>query len=407
VRLAVEPKGAAELAHDATGWRLVVLPSEGSTRATVAWDEPDAPTYGERGADVERLLVDAPGGEIRWDGDAWTLVGMHDRVVLPSRETLISALDARFRAAALPEPGAPMEMRGLDPTAELAAQLRPTVTRRAPIGDWPSDALWPRKLADARSSGALSPVEAALIVWLYGRQLRLETDWAIARPATAGPAPGASPAGYTAPLVRVRLGGEDRWIDPTCGVCAPFELPPDLEGAAALGRGLDATPPPTAGRSEARLAADRVEWTATGPPALLLRRWIAALPEAERTSALAGAVGGPGARLVEVGGLEKAGDPVRVVASLGDGVRIDPLALPVPSEDAWVDWVGERVLVRPAAATDAAATFEQGPLSWTRTVADGVVTEVLRVSDRAVPADALHAFDAARAATPSPAPALP
>ena len=171
---------------------------------------------------------------------------------------MIKAIDARFRAASLPEPGAPMELRGREATWDLAAELRPTVLGRSPIGGWPSDPLWPRKLAKARRSAALSPSEAALVMWLYARQLQIDADWAVVRPASSGPGQGPSPAGYNAPALRVRIGADERWIDPACAVCAPFELPPELEGASAIGPGSESTPAPSVGRHEVRVAGDRL-----------------------------------------------------------------------------------------------------------------------------------------------------
>lgn len=402
VALSAEPAGAASIERDPAGARVVVAASEGPIRATVRWEQPDAPSYGERPYDVSTLAVDAPGGEIRHEGDGWWLVGVNERAVMPNREVLVGALDRRFRMAAIPEPGAPLELRGADPGWELAAEIRPVLLGRYVVGDWPADPLWPRKLVRARRSTALTPTETALTAWLYARQLGLDASWVLVRPATSGPGYDVVPSGYTAALVRIRIGDETRWIDPTCRVCGPFELPPDLEGASALGVGIDRTPPPTVGRHAVEVGAGTVSWTLQGPPALELRRWLETVPAAERTSALSTRIGGPGSTLVEVHGIEVAGDPIAITVNRGEGVVPSPLDTPVadPSGTVWFGWIGDRTIRWPDSEAPE-GTASSGPLAWSRVrTAEGVV-ETLSVTDRTVAAADVARIEEARRGLPA------
>lgn len=413
-QMTAEPAGAATLARDPTGARLVVAPSEAEARIHVRWTSPDAPTFGSKPWDVDALTVDAPGGEVRWDGDSWWLYQMNGRPVLPDRAVLVRALDKRFREAAIPEPGAPMTLRGRDADWALAADLRPALLDRVAIGDWPSDPVWPRKLIRARKTAALTPTEAALTLWLYAKQLRLDAQWALIRPAWA-PGPATDPADgpdaadfvptrFTAAAVRITIGGETRWIDPTCAVCAPFELPPELEGARALGPGVEVTPAPTVGHHTARIGAESVSWELDGPPALLLRRWLDRLPADERTRSLAERIGGVGAKLVELTGVDQAGAPIRVVATRGSGLFTVPTELPVPGADGtgWLDWVGVRTTVWADGSRDALpdAAVDPGPgeaTGWSRRHTDAGVVEAVTVSARTLSAALLARIDAARA----------
>ncbi|MEZ4236068.1 MAG: hypothetical protein R3F59_07885 [Myxococcota bacterium] len=407
IALSAEPEGAASLEQEPGAARVVVPASEAGARVTVSWEAPDAPTHGERPPGVAELSVTAPDGEVLRDGDAWWLAGVHRRGVTPDPDLLVRALDRRFRQAAIPEPGAPMELRGRQPDWALAADLRPALLERVTVGDWPDDPLWCRKLVRARKTGALTPTEAAVTLWLYAVQLRLDATWALVRPAPDGPGSDAVPTGIGAALVRIGQGGDARWIDPACSVCGPFELPPELEGAVAWGPRVSHTPPPTEGRAEVRVADDTVTWTLQGPPALLLRRWLRDVPASERTSRLAARVGGAGARLVSAEGLDEAGAPVTVTASrAADAVLATPLDTPPPDPDgtAWLDWVGERRVVWAGEALPPGVLRGEA-LSWSRAVEGTDTVETLVVRDRRVGAEDLAALDAARApaeAAPEP-----
>jgi hypothetical protein len=419
VQLRTEPEQMARLLEVGATQVLVVESSEGPVRATVSWEEPDAPTYGERSPEWEALAVQVEAGQIDWDGEVWALAEVNGRQVLPGREVLVRALDHRFRDRALPEPGAPLELRGQPPSWEVAAALRPALHARISPGDWPHDPLWPRKLSRARRSGALTPTEAALVLWLYARQVQLDASWVLVRPAPLGPGSAQIPSGYEAALVRVVHEGETRWIDPVCTACAPFELPPELEGARALGSDVQLTPPPSRGRHEVVVGDGTVSWRLEGPAALQMRRALGALPPDARAGALASWMGGPGAKLVTLSGLELAGEPIEAEATQGEGLRVDPLnsSPAMPSGTVWFDWIGERMVRWPADAglSEGLGLPEvqlQGEgLSYTRTREEGAMVERLVVEAREVEAALVAQVEAARRAAleapEAPAPVSP
>lgn len=394
IRVAPETLGAVERG---TTFALVrVAPSETPVRVEATWDTADAPTFGEWPVDVEAFTVDAPGGEVRWEGRGWVLAGMRDRPILPNGETAIRALEHRFRVAAIPEPGLPQDLRGRTATWALAADLRPTLFERAMPG-LEADPLWPRKLIRARGSGVLSDSEAMLILWVYAQQAAMQADWALARDASRGPGFRTTPAGYDRPLLRIEGGDEVRWIDPGCTVCAPFELRPELEGADVLSPTALRTPPPTEGRQEVVVGADKVRWTLSGPAALRLRLWLEPMAGDERGTALAERLAGPGATLVGTQGIDVAGEAIVIEANRAGGVVLDPLALPaVGPEGAWLDWVGERVRSFRTDDDVHEATFQSEAVDYRRTAVEGVVTERLTVRARQVPAADARVIEALR-----------
>lgn len=395
VNFAASPEGAATLERGPDAALIQVLPWEGPVKVSISYDLPDAPTFGERAAGYDEYTVKAPGGHIAWEGDGWHLISVGKRPILPNQKAVLTGLDNRFRQFAIPEPGLPQELRGRARTWDLAADLRPTLFERAMPGQ-PGDALWPRKLHKARKSGLLTDTEAMLVLWLYGRQAGLEADWALARPAYLGEGYQAVPSGYTGALVRIDGGDEARWIDAACTVCAPFELRPELEGASVMSLAALRTPDPTPGRSVVTVFDDRVQWDLEGPAALRLRQWLQDVPPAERGRAIAERVAGPGSSLSSTSGIGDAGAPISVTVRRGQGVVIDPLGLPSPSpEGVWADWIGERR--RTFSGGDAhEATLTVEPLTYTRSVEDGRVTEILNVDDRDVPPNAARAIDAIR-----------
>lgn len=391
--LRAEPPGSAELRATGGVWTVWLPASEAPARVTLSYDDPASPTHGERG-ELDELTVLLDHGTFRWDADRWALVAYDGDAVLPAREALLVGLDRRFKALALPEPGIPLELRHAPPTDDTLAQLRPVLATRAPtLPDLGRDPLFARPLAKARSSGALTPTEAMLVTWLYARQLRFDAWWAFARPAPTETLPveapdPLSPAGYDLPLVLVHTEGGDRWIDPTCGVCGPFELRPSLQGARVLSPGgVTRTPDPVRGALTVDVAADTITVDAEGPAALLLRESLADVPAGDRAAALATALGGPGAQLRSLTGLDTGGAPVHVVLARGDGLVPDPTALPVPGADGawWFDWIGERTMV-----TDGPAVPGEHALPGiTDRITDrgGRAAHTLEVTERRIPAD--------------------
>ena len=269
--------------------------------------------------------------------------------------------------------------------------------------DWGADPLWPRRLIRARKSGALTPTEVALITWLYARQSQIEADWALVHPADTGPGGDVSPAGYTDMLVRLQIDDEERWMDPACAECAPFEVRTELLGADVLGDDLSRTPEPTPGRWTVVDGDDWVRWELTGAAALDLRRWLAEVDIEERWAALASRMAGPGAELVEAEGIETLGAAIRVAARGGQGVAADPLSLPVPRDDgsAWVRWPGLRERMRAMTEPIDEITVEAGALTYERVVDGDNLVERLVVHDRTLSARDVRTIGRHRRAGPS------
>ncbi len=144
------------------------------------------------------------------------------------------------------------------------------------------------------------------------------------RPSTWGLVDGASPGGHDRAAVRLRLDGVESWLDPTCPVCAPGELAPDLWGAQALADGIDRSPPPPAATIGGSLSEDGVLDLILNPPAaLVLRLALLDSPPDERGARLPALMGLPGATLLEQEGLGSPGQPVRL------RLRVDPEAGPL------------------------------------------------------------------------------
>jgi hypothetical protein len=409
VEVHAEPDGAVTFERGPDYGLITARPTEGPVRVTVTHAAYDAPTYGERG-DLHSLVVDAPEGSVAWEGDGWRLAEWRRSPILPSGEHLVKALDHRFRSLAIPEPGLPSDLRGSPVTRELAAALRPTLLERAAVG-LPGDPLWPRKLVKARRSGALTSTEAALVLWLYARQAGIRAEWALARPAPEGPGYRTTPAGYTHGLVRLGSGDEVLWVDPSCRVCAPFELPPELQGADVLSPGALSTPPPQPGASSLEEVDDgSLHWHLEGPPALMLRRWLQGVALAERPAAVAERVAGPGATLRSIEGLGQAGAPIDAVVVPGDGLQLDPLAmLPAPEGAAhWVDWVGTRSASWSTDDDPGPAELAIEGLTYRRTVSEGRVSEHLELTERTVDPSAVTLLEALRRGLgSSPGPTTP
>jgi hypothetical protein len=184
-----------------------------------------------------------------------------------------------------------------------------------------------------------SPWEAALLLTRRLRQLKLAAEPVLLR---TGPATDpAVPFGWDAALVELPTAEGLLRYDPACRSCAPQELHPRLWGAAALGQ--------PAGAPGLALPAGRADWALEGsgrertlvaaligPPALLLRERLAALPPADRQAAVEAAVGG--LKLREHAGIEVPGAPVRLVfaAPAGRG------PVPLPQLDGGAAWPGAR-----------------------------------------------------------------
>lgn len=388
-----------ELASLRTSAGLLLSLAQGEKRTiTVSHIQDDAPTYGLRatidGFEVhQQIRVD---GKTRWEDDAWRLVGAQGSEILPSREALLRALDWRFTILAYPEPAVPYLLKGRTPSWETATDLPEALRSRvrpAPLNQPP---LWPRKLLKARRSGVVTSVEAALFTSQWAKALRMDALLVLVRPAPLGEGPEISPASYDQAVIAIHYEGELRWQDPTCTVCAPYELRPDMEGASAYAWSLHDTRAPTPGSIVATTSGESTSYELAGSAALSLRLALQNGLGPERTVRAANWLAG-GGTLTSVEGLAEAGEPVTAVVSAGR-----PRFWPSRDEDGstWMGWVGERQWV--GAPTGPDSTFETDAIGWSRTTTDGVTTEVLLVKDRRVSGEIRDALAVRREAQDMP-----
>ena len=215
--------------------RVLVANKESPASIAVRTRGNDAPTFGAAPADTE-LTIRASGADVRWEPDhsAWWLAGWKHSPIMPNRESLVVALEHRFAQAARREPSIPMSLRGIDSSFDVAAALLTTLRESVVETPWPTQAVWPRPLGKVVQDGAASPLEAALILTSWCRQVGLQADWALIHP---GPnAPTVSPHGYTQAAVRVQHNGEAEWMVPFCDACVhPFQLPDRWLAPISLG----------------------------------------------------------------------------------------------------------------------------------------------------------------------------
>ncbi len=400
---------------------LLVARAGESPTHTVRWVEDDAPVYGGPvslpNADVS-VEVQMDGARIRWQdepwGRAWWVGSLGMRRLVPDRSQLIRALDRRFRRAAIPEPAVPARLRGKAASWELLAALKPELATRAGVADLPVHPLFPRRLIKARRTGALTSVEASLILWLQALQSQVPAAWAIVHPADLGGGWHTSAAGYTEGVVAYQLDGETRFADPACTVCAPFEIRPELHGASMISPIGNRTPPPTEGAARIRDANGQRRVDLEGPAALTLRRTLASVPTADRERWIATRFGGPEGSVVEVDGLGDRGRPIRIVVA--SRTLPDPFSglpggvVPSDADSGWWIWLGERVWeTEVTAGEDSDAPrrhVHEGSLCWTSERVGDRQVETLNVRSRRIAPDLAARVLDARTQPEVPAPAV-
>lgn len=391
-------------------------------RVETTASKPDAPTCGALPtwpwADTTATVTD-PKGVVRTEGRFWWLAEHGGKPVMPDRERVLRGLQYRFTSSSYPEPGIPMDLRGMPAGWDLAAALRDAVFERARIADLAVPRNWPRNLKKSMKEEVLTPLEAAMVLRLYLLQARMPADLVLVRPIQEGPGPDVCPDAYGAALVRTLWEGEERWMDPGCTVCGPFEVRPDLLGAAAFGFDVAETPPPPKGSLDWSVDGDTTTVTLDPPAALALRLWLQSIPKAEREERLAERFGGDGAVLLRGDGVGDRGAPITLVVRSPNPDRPDPSG---ESEDGWWPFVGQlrydapsppdgRAMVRVPVETGHGAVLvpvvrdgigpfhaDLGGVVYERTVGSGRVTEVLTIRDRKRASDLDAALTHARSA---------
>ena len=369
-----EPQGIGVVLVREDDVLIIADSSEVPLDVALRYSFPDAPTFGEalaRPNEVLDLHVRAPRGTVSWEADnhAWWLQAIGDEPVLPTREHLFRALQYRFNQVSYPEPAVPMRLRGARKGWDLVTVLYQTMQSQVVQATWPTKHLWPRPLIQARKSGAVTSVEAALMLRVYLLQSRIQADWVLVQPANEASIFDVVPTRYDEALVRVSYGGEERWLDPGCVWCAPFEIRPELQDAPALAHALNRTPSATPGLMSVEIEGDSAHWQLEGPPALLAR--MSGKVETEST--------------------EEFGTPL--LYSTADEPGLEELHI-----DEWCQWIGVRRLIRPlpdnSAQTEADETH--GPVHYRRTYGDGQVIEEWTIIDRRLDSIDLGALNVAR-----------
>ena len=412
------PEGATGLRIEAdegvTVWQrpdhLAVLTDRGSGTAglTVHHTRTGVPTFGEapriEGV-ASSLTVEVPSGEIGLDDNgSWWLRSAHGQDVIPDRDTLLYSLEARFGYLSMPEPGLPVEFKFREADLAGLGSLPDALYTRAVPEPIPHPELWPRPIKKARGTGAVSPVEAALIVTRYAQQLRAGAEWVLVRPASTGPGGLTSPSGYTDALVYVWGDSGGLWLDPGCRWCGPGELRPDLTGASALSWSFSQSPAPQPGSLVVTRDEQGVRLHAEGPPAVAWRQRASAVPAEYRDVEVASWLGGEQAKLTAVEGLGDPGEPL-VLAASTDRTGVDPLALPSAEPDGrtWIPWLGHRRWEGAKVPPMPMDVRIGNALRYVRTVADdGAVTEDLWVWRRRITAEERLRLELLRRPAPRP-----
>jgi len=223
---------------------------------------------------------------------SWRISQVGDTPVLRDRSDVLSQVAAGALSASMPEPGLGLGFKGTDGdwavVDAVLTKVRSQVVEGGLTGTHP---LKPRQLTQVRKSRWGTPWEQALLLTRYLRQLKIDALPVPVRPVSAGHIEPAVPIGYTAALVRVRLEGNERWIDPACAVCAVGEIRPGLWGGQALSVGLESVPEMPGTHTWEILgspdgASRRYTLQMTAPWSTSLRRHLARVPVSDRTGAV-------------------------------------------------------------------------------------------------------------------------
>jgi|GEM_PF-2294232 len=283
----------------------------------------------EISGDGLRLTGDGPGMEISKDGwlrfvntdgvgvASWRVISARGQSVISGRQDVLSQIAAGALAASIPEPGLGIAFKGRDADWSVVDEVLAHSRRQVIEGQLSSrHPLKPRKLHQVRRSRWATPWEHALLLTRYLRQLKIDALPVPVRPLSDGRIEPAVPDGYAAATVRIRIDGEERWVDPSCGVCAVGEVRPGLWGGQALSAEISALPEQAEARWE-QSHTDGAEvrnytLVLTAPWSVSLRQHLARAAVEQRPAAILGWVGIDGARLVSHDRIGELGSPIQL-----------------------------------------------------------------------------------------------
>lgn len=248
---------------------------------------------------------------------SWRVVSDGKRAVLASRSAVLHQIASGALSASLPEPGIGLRFKDGAETWDVVDEVLAHMRRQVVQGRLSqSHPLKPRKLREVRRSRWGTPWEQALLLARYLGQLKIEALPVPIRPAALGRIEAAVPEGYLMAAVRVRIDGQERWVDPACAVCVVGELRPGLWGGQVLAEELDTMPTmpqPQAWEVSSTPSQDYVSTTLefSAPWSTSLRRYLAQVPVPERRDAILQWLGVTGT-LVKHAGIDALGQSVHL-----------------------------------------------------------------------------------------------
>ena len=247
---------------------------------------------------------------------SWRVVRHEGHSVLASRADVLSQIAAGALAASIPEPGIGLQFKGREADWVVVDEVLVHIRRQVVEGRLTTvHPLKPRGLQKARRSRWATPWEQALLLTRYLRQLKIDALPVPVRPVVDGVVEAAVPEGYTAAVVRVRIDGEQRWIDPACGVCAVGELRPGLWGGQALSADLEVLPARPGhsiwklqGTTRGEVQSFTLKLTA--PWSISLRRYLTRFPVPDRGGEILGWLAISQGQILDHEGIADLGGPV-------------------------------------------------------------------------------------------------
>lgn len=193
------------------GRRLWAVARPEAERLVVTWVQPVHDAWGTLPAAPGPVVRTMSGEDVHLDGDGtWRIASFPQTPVLDSRARLLAELERRQLAASYPEPAAPGWLRRLPIEPATVTAAMEALAERAVIADLDQPPDRPRHLVQARRSGVVTEHEAALILRAYLEQLGMPTEVEL----RCDPEPHITPVSCHHAALRVRVAGEELWVEP-------------------------------------------------------------------------------------------------------------------------------------------------------------------------------------------------